>query len=257
MIIVWEKLLQAKTDGCPLENIEKSQEFVSAKYEEFRDQQQKLATTVTSLKEKLARQEIKAEHNANYPRWDCLELRGVPRVPVDAFGNENCKEIVINICKELHYWLPPSAISTAHRLKKHSNSHGPPAMIVKFSNRDTRNDVFELRRQIKDKYNWKCYNIRKLYINESLTPDARKLFYKTRAWAKEVQPSQGRIFTWTFKGEIFVRKNMLNAPKRKILSEDYLEKLSKGEISLDPLYSNDCVVIEDIMAELNPPATQD
>ena len=148
----WEKLLNAKTDGCQLMNLEKSQEFVSAEYEEFREQQKELVTTVTQLQQKVAKQEIKTEHNANYPRWNALELRGVPVVPVDAYGNENCKEMVLNICKELQYWVPPSAISTAHRLKKHPSSRGPPAMIVKFNNRDIRNDVFELRRQIKDKY---------------------------------------------------------------------------------------------------------
>ena len=124
-------------------------------------------------------------------------------------------------------------------------------MIVKFTNRDIRNDVYALRKQVKEKHSWKCYNIKKLFINESLTPDARKLFYKTRTWAKEIQQTQGRIFTWTFKGEVFLRKNIENGPKRKILSEDYLMKLKNGDISLNaPVHSDisDSVVIyEDIM----------
>ena len=136
-------------------------------------------------------------------------------------------------------------------------------MICKFSNRDIRNDVFALRNQIKDKYDWKCYNIKKLYINESLTPDARKLFYKTRVWAKEMQPVHGRIFTWTFKGEIFVRKDTENGPKRKILSEDYLSKLTNGEISLDVRNESDkfhtpdsVVIIEHVMAEPTPSVSE-
>ena len=255
----WEQLLKAKTEGCDIKSIEQSQQFVSDEYEEFREQQKELVSAVASLEQKVAKQEVKSEHNANYPRWDSLEMDGIPYNPVDSFGNENCKEMVINICKEMHYWLPASAISTAHRLKKHPNKRGPPVMIVKFNNRDIRNDVFKLRKQIKDKYFWNCYNIKKLFINESLTPDARKLFFKTRMWAKQMESIHGRIYTWTFKGEIFVRKDIENGPKRKVLNEEYLSKMSSGDISLDvsdaPVNSHvpeSCVIIEDIMAEPTP-----
>ena len=252
----WEKLLKAKTDGCDIRNIEQSQQFVSDEYDEFREKQKNLASTVASLEEKVAKQEVKSEHNANYPRWDSVEVAGIPLLPIDEFGNENCKKMIMDICKELHYWLPLSAISTAHRLKKHPSRRGPPVMIVKFTNRDIRNDVYALRKQIKDKYSWNCYNIKKLFINESLTPDARKLFYKTRMWAKEQEPTHGRIYTWTFKGEVFIRKNIENGPKRKVLSEEYLSKITKGDISLDiptaPVQSDtsdSVVIIEEIMAQ--------
>ena len=260
----WEKLLKAKTNGCEIKNIEQSQQFVSDEYEDFREKHEQLASTVASLEEKVAKQAVKSEHNTNYSHWDSLELAGVPVVPVDEFGNENCKEMVINICKELNYWLPASSISTAHRLKKHPSRRGPPTMIVKFNNRDIRNDVYALRKQVKNKYFWNSYNIKKLFINESLTPDARKLFYKTRAWAKNMEPTHGRIFTWTFKGEIFVRKNIETGPKRKILSEDYLLKLTNGVISLDlptpPVNSHapgSIVIIEEIMAETTPSVADD
>ena len=260
----WEKLLKAKTDGTDIVNIEKSQQFVSDEYDEFREKQKTLVKKVTSLEEKVAKQAAKSEHNSNYSRWDSLELDGIPRVPVDEYGNENCKEMVINICKELHYWLPPSSISTAHRLKKHPSKRGPPAMIVKFNNRDIRNDVFELRSHIKNKSYWNCYNIKKLYINESLTPETRKLFYETRLCAKQMEKTHGRIYTWTFKGEIYVRKNVENGPKRKISSENYLEKIKNGDISLDPPKTlenseahNSIVVIEEVMAEYTAPVAVD
>ena len=261
----WEKLLKAKSEGADVvRSIEQSQKYVSEEYEDFREKHKKLISTVTSLEQKVAKQEVKSEHNANYPRWDSVEISGIPVRPVDSYGNENCKEMVVNICRELHYWLPPSAISTAHRLKMHESRKGPPAMIVKFNNRDIRNDVFALRRQIKGKHYWHCYNIKKLFINESLTADARKLFYKTRVWAKQMEPEHGRIYTWTFKGEIFIRKNIENGPKRKVLSEDFLSKISKGEISLDipdtPVKSyihESCVVIEDILAETTPSTATD
>ena len=79
-----------------------------------------------------------------------------------------------------------------------------------------------------------------------------------------MEPTHGRIFTWTFKGEIFVRKNIETGPKRKILSEDYLLKLTNGVISLDlptpPVNSHapgSIVIIEEIMAETTPSVADD
>ena len=52
-------------------------------------------------------------------------------------------------------------------------------------------------------------------------------------WAKEQEPTHRGIYTWTFKGKVFIRKNIENGPKRKVLSEEYLSKITKGDISLD------------------------
>lgn len=161
----WEDLLKAKTDGTKIINIEKSQEFVSAEYDDFREIQKNILNDVTNLKVTVAQKSAKTEHNANYTRFDCFEVGGVPPV-LDVHGNEDCKGIILGLCRELQYWLPPSSISTAHRLKKHPNKRGPPAIIFKFNSQDIRNDVFDLlRNYIKAKYQWQCFNIRKLYVN--------------------------------------------------------------------------------------------
>ena len=75
--------------------------------------------------------------------------------------------------------------------------------------------------------------MRKLYINESLTPDARKLFYQTRLFTQEMERIHGKIFSWTFKGEIFIRKDVDKAPKRKITSYADLTGIKQGSISID------------------------
>ena len=258
----WEDLLKAKTEGAALQNLEKSQEFVSAEYEDFKKSQNILREEVSLLKTKVSKQAAKSEHNSNYSRFDSADFKGIPVVPVDQYGNENCKQMIINICKEMNYWLPASSISTAHRLKKHPSKPGPPDMIVKFNSRDIRNDVFRLRNQIKHKVTWNCYPIKKLYINESLTPEARKLFYLTRACAKELENTHGKVYTWTFKGEVYLRKNIEGGPKRKISSEECLTKIKNGDILLDPPTTSEnvpesIVIIEDVMAEYNDTATVD
>ena len=74
--------------------------------------------------------------------------------------------------------------------------------------------------------------------------------------AKELQGTQGRIFTWTFKGEVYMRKNIEGGPKRKVSSEEVLHKIENGDISLDPptvtkYVTDSIVVIEDVMATYN------
>ena len=147
--------------------IESSQKFISEKYDEVNNHVKKVA-------EQLAVEKSKSEHHAVYSRIDSLEVAGVP-----AMKDEHCKTIVENVCKELHYNIRDGAISTAHRLKPRRDG-GPPAIIVRFNNRDVRNDVYKLKSLLKEKREWKCYNIDKLYINECLTPEKRNHLYKTK-----------------------------------------------------------------------------
>ena len=44
----------------------------------------------------------------------------------------------------------------------------------------------------------------------------------------------GKIFVWSFKREIYLRKAIEHAPKRKIDSEQDLNDLRRGTISLYP-----------------------
>ena len=162
-------------------------------------------------------------------------FKNVP-VILDKDGKENCKESIISICKELHLWLPDMSISTAHRLWQHSNKTGPPPIVVKFVSRDIRNDVYQLRHAIKEKSYWRAYGTKKLYINEHLSPEARKLLYKVKLFTREMQQAEGRIFVWTFKGDIYLRKDSIEAPKLRITSELDLEKIREGTISLDISY---------------------
>ena len=121
----------------------------------------------------------------------------------------------MDICKELHLSLNEEAISTAHRVKQHPNKTGPPIIIVRFKGRDDRNAVFDLRNQLKDtKIN--IYGIKKLYINESLTPDKRKMMYESKKFARENYNDFGKIFVWSFKGDIYVRQKIENAPRYQI-----------------------------------------
>ena len=227
-----EQLNEADEKSKTLSDIDSSQKFVSAEYDVIKNEHESLKAEVKELSLKVKRQEGKNEQTANYTRLECVEFCGVPVVR-DRAGNENCRWQIIEICKELNYWLPAHTISTAHRVKQNAMKKGPAPIIVKFNCKDVRNDVFRLRSLTRGKTDWRCFNMRKLYINESLTPDARKLFYQTRLFTQEMERIHGKIFSWTFKGEIFIRKDVDKAPKRKITSYADLTGIKQGSISID------------------------
>ena len=213
-----------KVDLKKFKEIEESQEFISAKYEEVNK-------NVKKVEEDLATTKSKSEQNAAYSRLNNLEVAGVPVLPNEQ--DVDCKTIIKEVCRELHYNIREGTISTAHRLKPRRDG-GPPAIIVRFNNRDVRNDVYKLKSQLKDKTEWQCYNIHKLYINESLTPEKRSLLYKTKKKLKELLPAKQRCFVWTYKGNVFCRKDEEGAPRILVVSEDTLDDISSGKISLSP-----------------------
>ena len=218
-------------------HIESSQKFVSAEYDDMVWKNADLQKEVDKIKERVTKQANKLEHTSNYTHWDNVQIDGVNVCNlVDRDGNEyeNCKQMVVDICKELHYNLPITEISTAHRLKHHPNKPGPPSMVVRFKSRDIRNDVFRLKKAARDKTHWRNFNIEKLYINEHLTPEKKKLMYYTKLFTKEMYRIHGKIYAWSFKGEIYVRKGVDGAEKIKINSEEDLNSLRRGEITLDP-----------------------
>lgn len=214
-----------------------SQDFMSSKFDDFKDEISKMKNEVNKIKKKqetnedkiqtqetkLVHQENKTEHMFTYSRQDHVLFSGVPLCP-GLDGSENCKQMVVDICRELHYSIPINEISTAHRLKHHHERTDPPGIIVRFKDRDIRNDVLRLKRQLKGKTYWRSYGIRRLFINEQLTPDKRRLMYQTKLFVREMDQKHGKIFVWTYKGDIFIRKNERFAPKRKVTSLIDLEK---------------------------------
>ena len=230
--------------------VQLSQNFMNTNYEELKVQNEEiknqLATSlknfgeineqVKQLSEGIILTHEKAENNAKYSRSDSLQVNGIPEsLFKDCFTeSENCKNILVGLCKELNFILNPETISTAHRLKKNENAKGPRGIIVRFLNRDARNDVYNLRKQCKEKTDWKMEGISKVFINESLTPEKRKLLFDTkRAVNDKMFDKHGIIYVWTYKGNIFVRKAAESAPKVMVRSNLDLFNIVKGFTSLD------------------------
>ena len=54
-----------------------------------------------------------------------------------------------------------------------------------------------------------------------------------KLFKKEMFRIHGNIFVWTYKGEVFVRKEGANNPRIKINSECDLNEIRKGNIATD------------------------
>ena len=166
----------------PIDDVETSQHFVNSKYEELKKQNEEIKNQlsenvknfgksfgeineqVKELSEGIIFTHEKAENNAQYSRSDSLQLDGtLPESLFDSLKteSENCKDILVKLCKEVNFILNPNSISTAHRLKPRENSKGR-GIIVRFINRDARNDVYGLRKSFKDKRDWDMEGVEKV-----------------------------------------------------------------------------------------------
>ena len=155
----------------------------------------------------------------NYLQRDNLIIQGVPRLSLAAAtsttaggatlrSNESSEELttyIIKLCSDkLNITVTSSDISTAHRLRLPSSQSGthtpqyPPSIIVRFTNRRTRDSIYRARTQLKGT---------KIFINEQLSTANNLIFKKAREMKK-----MKAIFTcWSFNGEVFVRRS--NTPQ--------------------------------------------
>ena len=147
------------------------------------------------------------------------------------------KKKVLAVFKELNYIVNPDKISILHRLKesKHSKPGQPRGIIVKFTSREVCHDVLQLRKACRVKTSWEFdHHARRIFINEALTPEKRKLLYETKTSInRHLYEKHGIIYVWTHHGNIFIRKNAEGAPKIMIKSNWDLYNVMKGFTSLD------------------------
>jgi hypothetical protein len=170
--------------------------------------------------------EVKADldEQEQYTRRDSLEVRGVP-ITVD----EDIDEIIQSIGKLLDVEIDDSDISVSHRLpsRARGTSTGakfPPAIIVKFTNRNIRDELYRSRSKLKsfdiNDIGLGRYGNEKIYIQESLTAKRKKLFKE----CLEIRKNARYKFIWTYYGTIYLRKNE-SSPAVRITSFKELEKL--------------------------------
>ena len=145
------KILIEKTD-----HILSSVSYIANEYDDFND---KITTKqlgrsnsdeILNLREVVER--IKYRQNSTdihldeleqYGRRKNLEIHGVPVKP-----NESTNQVVKTLAKHLNVHLDESHISTSHRLATKLDGKKPPPIIVRFTNRDKKNEIFGKRKML-------------------------------------------------------------------------------------------------------------
>ena len=130
--------------------------------------------------------------NSQYSRRECLEISGIP----SSVGHDQLEGKVCEILKSIDVEVPPNKIEACHRLKNNQT-------IIKFSSRKDCKKVLENRSKLKvsDKTTLGFDQDHRIFINESLCPEYRFLFWKCRELFK-----RSKVFSyWTFNGVIKIR----------------------------------------------------
>ena len=168
-----------------VKEIEASLEFISAKYEDLKDNHDKLLKSyhkqgeelksanaeLENLEKDLVKDSTNLENLEQYGRRQNLEFCGVPKKK-----NEDLTKIVVEFCKLLGTEINQSDISIAHRLPDKpaisvNKKPEPPAIIARFVSRSLQNEIYGRQKFLKqiDIKQFSVAGMKNLYINENLT----------------------------------------------------------------------------------------
>jgi hypothetical protein len=136
-----------------LKTIESAQKFVSDKYDSVVEMTQTTNKELKTMQSRLRRRSQKKglliskarsitiwcrlmKCSSTCMRRDCLEITGIPVVPLD----DPCN-LVVEVCEILNVGLDENDISVAHRLRATKNTKD--RIIVKFAKRSKRDEVYK------------------------------------------------------------------------------------------------------------------
>lgn len=168
-----------------------------------------LEKNVEELGETVMEIKYKNDYNSEYSRRNNLELHGIPQTK-----EEDVYEIVGRLGAFLKIDLNTDFIDVAHRIPAGSNRIKP--IIVKFTNRWKKEEVLTERigkKILASDIGFKSEQ--RIFINENLTPEKRKLAMDTRRFFKDKKCN-----TWTQNGAIIVARRFDSKEERKKMGSD-------------------------------------
>ncbi|XP_068704333.1 uncharacterized protein [Montipora foliosa] len=244
-ILELKSSIKALTERC--NELEKSQDFVSKKYDtaiaalqsvksEISNLDKKHTTIVNSLEEKLGelagtigrqdqslyRVESALDETQQNLRRDCLEINGVP---ISSYENPN--QLVKEVGLLAGVEIDDRHIAAAHKLPDSKNVKN--RLIVKFIQRDKREELYKHRKNLVGKNISHLPSVEdgngKIFINESLTSYRKRLFGRIR----EYKRNNNLKYLWTSNGKIMLKMNDTSPTQAFVTHEqfeDYLDQIS-------------------------------
>ena len=162
---------------------------------------------INKLREDQNNAEVRMDDYEQYGRRDCLEIHGIPVVPLD-----NPAQLVQEVAALIEVELSPLEISISHRLPPIRNVRD--RLIVKIVRRDKRDEIVKNRAKLRGKTakdlpseaaqpnSTTVPHEALIHINESLTTYRRRLFGKVREFKK----TKSWKHVWTQNGRIMLRE---------------------------------------------------
>ena len=182
------QISQEKTDNTlsmimnEIQEVRRSQEFLSSAYEELKNELQTVKSVnrdlqyqnttlkeiVSTLKKQNEETDVKLNNLEQYSRRCCLEFQEITHQP-----SKCTDEIVVNLVKKCGINITSGDISISHRLAPPTKKYPNPIIIAKFNSQKLRNSSKRMKLKNVDRT---MSGGSKLYTKESLTKLNKQIF---------------------------------------------------------------------------------
>lgn len=186
-----------------------------------------LNNTILQLEGQITNLKKTCNELKQYSRRECLEIHGIPLPPKERDIKENTNELVLKIGDMMGVSVRPEDISVSHRIptsQKYQGRRSAPAIIVKFTRRDTKEMFYRRRKELRGlttkDLGFSDDNI--IFINDSLTEVNKELFKATL----KVKKDHSYDHIWTSNGRIYLRKDR-DSSAILIKNQEELNKLKR------------------------------
>ena len=220
-----DKLLEENRNLRSLyQDLTQSLEFHIKKIEDLEKENKTLRDEVDFLQEEAtavrsmlndSEESVKQVSNAaddleQYTRKYNLEFHGISEEK-----EEDIEEHIVKLGSILNVNINKSDIDICHRMK---SRRSPRPIIARFASHKVKQSFYFAKKRLKNADLSQAFpNTDRIYINENLTAQRRKLFKEVRDFQKEHNWNSA----WTIDGKIFVKKDIYSKPL-KIVSENDL-----------------------------------
>lgn len=224
--------LVEKINNIILQNCElkESVQLMSNKHDELLNRISELECEKKEDKKRIQLLQDRVENLERRSRACGIELRNVPRSSGET--KETLSKLVVDVGKALNVNIESSNIREIFRVKSKDNSN---PIIIELDTVLRKHNVikgvkeFNKNRNKNDKLNTTHIGLQTpaqpIYISESLTSNAQKLYAQARDFCK----NYGYKFCWTSHGIVYLR-HKIDSPQIRVNSETDLDKLRSTTI---------------------------
>lgn len=225
--VLQHNLDQIKVQNSELKN---TVDFLSDKYDDLLSKLTLLEKDKRCTLEYVALLEEKVEMMERNSKSSSLEIRNVPKKPNES--KDDLMDIVKNLGTAVNTDIQAVELRDIYRLTSNRKPQIDGAITVEFTSALKKDKLLTNIKNYNRDHNTNKLNTSHIkmpgnspiFISESLTTKARKLFYQAREFTK----LNGYAYHWTSHGKVYIKRKE-GAPARRITQESDFEGLKQQE----------------------------